>query len=943
MGGISANVGIFSGIDTKSLIDQLISIEARPKTLAQQRVIALKTQQAALLDVSSTLLALKSAAGAFRTSKTFSSAKATSSNPAVLTAVASTAAVPGTYNFTVSRLVSTDQRISRGFTDRDVSGVGAASITLELGGGRLDSETTLASLRGGDGVGRGKIRVSDGSGGSAVIDLSTAVTVNDVLEAINGATGVSLSASVDAQNGDRLRIVDTSGGAGQIVIENVFGSSAASDLGIATSGASGSVVGSVINYIGENTALSTLNDGTGVTVRSSAASDLKITARDGSVHSVRLGEVIGTGGTVTQTAASTLRDVIERIEAQTGGKVTAEVVNDRIRLIDATGASASDLIVEEAGEGRTTAKDLGILGSSASATLDGRRIISTINSRMASSLNGGSGVTAGSISVQRRDGSSFGVAIQADMSIADVIYTINQAGGGTVVASLNKAGNGLKITDSTTGGDLIITDVIGTAAANLGIETSGASNGVVDSGNLQTRYIAGATRLSDLNARTGVGTGSFRIVDSTGASSSVAVDSKIKTLDDLVALINSRPTAIRARINDQGDGLLLEDTANGGQAIRVEEIGGGVARKLGILGSSASGVAGSNRIDGSYEKTISLAATDTLDQIVTKINNAGVFATASVINDGSAGSPFRLSFTSKHSGSVGRLTIDSGDLDLGLSALTVGRDAVAFYGAADPAQAVLLTSSTNTLDNVIGGVTIDLNATSATSVELVVARDTAAIETAVKVFVESFNNVFARIGRYNTYNQETNQRGPLLGDATIEQIRRGLVSAVQGSPQGVDGQFTRLFQVGLRIGEGGKLQFDAERFRTALEADPESVQNLFAAFEQAPTQDQVLLTDANGNPIATTPSTTTTYNVLGVAEIIKNLAESFTNAADGVLTRRKTTLDSQIEQQNSRIGRFDESLERKRARLEAQFLAMERAIASLQGQQSALGSIQRIG
>lgn len=943
MGGISANVGIFSGIDSASLIDQLLALEARPKTLAQQRIITLKTQQAALLDINTTLLSLKTAAGTFRTAKTFRSAKATSSHPDILSAVASTNATPGTYNFTVSRLVSTDQRISHGFTDRDISGLGLDSITLEEGGGRLDSETTLASLLGGEGVRRGKIRITDGAGGSAVIDLSTAVTINDVLETINSTTGVAVTASVDPTNGDRLKIVDNSGGAGQIVIENSFGSSTATDLGIQTNGSAGSVTGSVINYLSGATALSRLNDGNGVAIRSSAATDLKITSRDGVVHNIRLGEILDSEGEVTQTAATTLEDVIERIEAQTGGKVTAEINNDRLRLIDTTGATASDLIVAEAASDRSTAKDLGLLGSSASATHDGRRVIATINSTLASNLNGGAGVTAGAISIQQRNGNSFGVNITAGMSVSDVIQAINVAGGGTLTASLNRAGNGLKITDSTTGGDLIITDVIGTAAANLGIETSGASSGVVDSGNLQARYISGATRLSDLNARTGVGTGSFRIVDSNGATSTVTIDSKIKTLDDLVALINTRPTEITARINDNGDGLLLEDASAGGQAIKVEEISGGVAKKLGILKTSSGVGAADNLIDGSFEKVIDLDPTDTLDEVVTKINNAATFATASVINDGSSGSPFRLSFTSRHSGSVGRLTIDSGDVNLGLSALTVGRDAVAFYGAADPAQAVLLTSSTNTLDNVINGVTIDLNATSSTPVELVISRDTAAIETSIKVFVESFNAVFARIDKYDTYNQETNQRGALLGDASIEQIRQGLLAAVQGEPRNVDGQFTRMFQVGVKIGSGGKLEFDAERFRNALEQDPDSVERLFAAFEQAPTEPEVLLTDDDGNPIATTPSTTTTFTTLGVAEIIKQLADSLSNASDGLLTRRKNTLDDQIKQQNDRIAGFDESLARKRARLQAQFIAMERAIASLQGQQSALGSIQSLG
>ena len=50
MGGITLGTGIFSGIDTRSLIEQLIAIESRPKQLAQRRLLNLQGQQAALLD-----------------------------------------------------------------------------------------------------------------------------------------------------------------------------------------------------------------------------------------------------------------------------------------------------------------------------------------------------------------------------------------------------------------------------------------------------------------------------------------------------------------------------------------------------------------------------------------------------------------------------------------------------------------------------------------------------------------------------------------------------------------------------------------------------------------------------------------------------------------------------------------------------------------------------
>src|SRR5690606_35265485 len=119
-----------------------------------------------------------------------------------------------------------------------------------------------------------------------------------------------------------------------------------------------------------------------------------------------------------------------------------------------------------------------------------------------------------------------------------------------------------------------------------------------------------------------------------------------------------------------------EDTSGGAQAIRVEEVDGSVARKLNILGTSSSSDPTENRIDGSFERTIEFEATDTLNEIASKINAVAPGFTASIVNDGGGSTPFRLSFTSQTSGRVGRLSISTEGADLGLTTLTKGQDAV---------------------------------------------------------------------------------------------------------------------------------------------------------------------------------------------------------------------------------------------------------------------------
>jgi flagellar hook-associated protein 2 len=937
MGGISSS-GLVSGIDTQSIINQLLAIESRPKIFAQQRIVSLQTQQAAYLDINSQLLGLRTAASTLRSTRVFDTAKATSSNTSVLTANASTAASPGAYNFIVNRLVTSDQLISRGFTDRDVSGVGLTSLSVEIGGGTLSSGTRLSGLNGGAGVARGKILVTDRSGASAEVDLSTAVSVDEVIDRINSASGVSVSARVD---GDRLVVEDASGGGGSLRIENVFGSSTATSLGIAGVSALGTITGTNINALSGNTALSSLNDGTGVGIRSNVTSDFRITARDGTNYNVRIGEVVDNDGEVTRTAASTLQDVIDRIEEDTSGAVTASIAADGVslELTDNTGGGGT-LTVVESDSDRTTARDLGILGSSSTNTLSGRRLVAGINSTLVSSLNGGAGITGTTLSLTTRNGSTTDVVIDADGSISDVISAINGAGAG-VTAALNDSGNGITITDTTTGVGTFT--IAGDAAASFNLDGT-FNDGVARTGNLQTRWVGNGTLLSSLNSGTGVGTGRFRIVDSNGAIAEINVTNETRTIDDLIAAINSRPLTAKARINDTGDGIVIEDTSGGAQAIRVEEVDGSVARRLNILGTAEGTGAGENQLDGTYEKTIEFDATDTLNDIVSKINAEAPGFSASIVNDGGGSNPFRISIASRFSGRVGRLSISTEGADLGLNTLTRGQDAVVFYGSTNPAQAIALTSSTNSLANVITGVTVNLTGTSTTPVELVVSRDTDAMETKIKEFVDSFNKVLDALNKYDKYDQETNVRGALLGDSAVSQIRSGLYAAIQGTPLNVEGEFQRLSLAGVKVGDGAKLEFDAQKFREAFEQNPQAVEDLFAAFDLAPREDTVLLRDENGNPIATTPNTGELQPTkLGIAEIIKRLADQYTNSIDGLLTRRKNTLTDQIDQQVDRISNFDNQLARKRARLEQQFIAMEQAIAQLQSQQAALGSVGLAG
>lgn len=1033
MGQITSGVGLVSGINTAQIIDQLLAIEARPKELVTQRNTLLTTQQVAFQSVNAKLLVLKQSAGAFEDNSIFGSTSTSSSDDTVLTATSSTSTVPGSYSFTVDRLVTTQQSISSGFSDQDSSGIASlgGTLTFEFGPGKLDNNTKLNQLNGGNGITRGKIQITDRSGTSQVVDLSKALTVDDVLDAINASSNIAVTASVD---GDGFRLDDTSGGGGTLSVSDVGLSGTTASLGLNAAAVGNTLTGVQVNTIGVDTSLNTLNDGNGVRIVD-GVDDFQVTRRDGTTFNVDL------------SIASDLGDAIDAINTASGGNVTASVNANGtgLQLVDTTGSTASNLQVA-ALNSSNAAGDLGIVGSVAANTLTGSRLVAGLNSKLLGSLNGGSGVTTlGTIDITNRAGTvTAGIDLSTAESVADVISLINNAGAG-VTASLNSTGNGLKLSDTTgsTVSNLIVADNTGTAATDLNLAGSVAAN-QIDSGNLQIQYISEATRLDSLNGGVGVSQGKFTITDSTGATATVDLtQGNETTVGDVISEINSRGLAINARINNNGDGILIEDTGTNVVKLKVEETGSSTARDLGLLGEAKNL---GDDLDGSFERTLNIASvisltgttnlsalnggdgvdsitgqddfsitasdgtsytvnldgvttvndliakisaetsnnvtavinvnstgitlsdgttgsttfsvsalnnsesaldlgilssdTDgddvisgsnivgitTLKGLTTKINDLGIDITATIINDGTGSKPFRLSLQSDVSGKAGSFVFDDGGLGFGVKDLVEAEDAVVFFGSSDPATAIAITSPTNSLTSVVPNATIDLKGTSTGPVQLIVSRDDAAIVSAAKDFVDDFNDLMGTITDLDSFNPDTEVRGLLLGDPTLASITSSLFRFINSNNTDLTSQFTTLSQVGITVRSGSQLSFDQSKFSAALQTDFDAVEQLFAFKQTA--------TDPTTNEVS--------LKAGGTLVKIEDSLDRFTDSLTGVIQNRLTSFDRQIALGNERIEFLDQQLEDKRGRLEAEFLAMELALAKIQSQSSSLSALSAL-
>jgi len=896
MGRISSGVGLVSGINSKDIIDQLMSLESRPKQQLQTRIESVNAQKLAYTDLSTRLAAMKITGQSLKKISTFQAANATSSNEDVLTATASNGAAIGAYQFQVARLVSTQQTVSRGFVDFDSAKIGAGSITIEQGGGDLTSQNLLSELNGGAGIRRGSFKITDRSGATSTIDITAAVSLDDVVRRINTNLGISVKAAV---TGDKLLLTDLTGKTvSDLIVQEIGDGLTATDLGIVgNSAGTTTITGTDINYVGRNTSLSQLNDGRGVRT-AATGNDLSITLADG-----------GAAVEVSLAGLKTVGEAIDAINTAGGARLKAELVPgaNGIKLTDLTSGGGTLAVTS-----LTTSKaaqDLGLNIASSGGVITGKAILAGPGTVLVASLNGGAGLTLGTISVQSRAaGSAQNIDLSTTVTVQEILDKINSAAAG-VKASLNASGNGIHVVDTSGGaGNLIIGDASGTSAADLGIAgTFDVNTPVTRGANLQRQWVSENSLLAQYNGGRGVTPGKFKITNSAGVSATIDLSqgNEIR-LSDVIAEINSKGINVTASINAHGDGLLLTDSAAGSTKLKVQEEGSTTAADLNIKGEAAA-----TTIDGSYEKTIAVTATDTLATVEKKINDLNLGVSAAVINDGSGQSPYRLSLTARNSGRAGRVIFDAGATTLDTRNLVESQDAAVFLGGTGSDQPLLVTASSNQLAGIVRGVSIDLVGVSDKPVTLGVSRNVDNVVEEVKKFTDNFNELTAKLKELTKFDVDSQKRGLLLGEVTVQTVETEIY-AILSTVNPAGGRYRILGDVGLKLGDGAKLEFDDAKFREAFGKNPEAVRELFTTTES------------------------------GIGAIMEKRITKLVDPVSGVLTRQNKTLDTRTAEFQDRIKNLDKLLTAKRERLERQFANLESSLSNLQSQQQAISQIQTI-
>lgn len=534
--------------------------------------------------------------------------------------------------------------------------------------------------------------------------------------------------------------------------------------------------------------------------------------------------------------------------------------------------------------------------------------------------------------------------------------------------------------------------------------------------------VVSADALSTANLAVPITAGAFTINDV-----SISVDPATDSLDDVIGRVNASAAGVTAsivrvngrdrlalsanspggplRIGSAGDAsnflsatkLLatprVGDTITGSGSLGVAKLGDPLVNAKLATPVSGSGALTVNGVDIAYN-----ADTESLNTIISRINAsaAGVSASYDTVND-------RFVLQNKQTGSVSIGLSDTGGL---LTALGVAGAAAQTLGAnaaySLDGGATTRYSASNTVNDAISGVTLNLTAASATPTTFSVQPDPAGAVDAIKKFVEQYNSTLNFIRDKTAYDATTKKGGTLLGDGAARDLERSLRQMVINPAIGVGGPYTSLNALGINFGAIGSkvgttdnLQVDETKLRAALTANPSAVFQVLgakntasltaagdvAAISGTPTglttsgryaitsdgagQLTATLYDANNAVLSTKTETVaaggvtstlvegltltaaTTYSgaptsiaVVNQQGVMANLDQYLGSAlADqGILTLGSSTADSEIKQVDDSVKTLQDRLDAKQARLVQQFSTMEQLVAKMQAQSSALSS-----
>ena len=237
-----------------------------------------------------------------------------------------------------------------------------------------------------------------------------------------------------------------------------------------------------------------------------------------------------------------------------------------------------------------------------------------------------------------------------------------------------------------------------------------------------------------------------------------------------------------------------------------------------------------------------------------------------------------------------------------------------------------LTRSSNRIDDIISGVTLDLNATTTGTANLNLALDTTPVASKLTALVDAYNMVQTVLSdAYNKDSKTADYGASLVGDSTVQTIRSevramftsGSSLLVNDNAYVASGKMTALRDLGITLDAKGVMSLDKAKLSTSLQSD-------FAGAVK------MLTNNVSGSFISSTDKN-------GVAnDAINRLTSLLSN--DGLLVVQSNNAAQKVTDYEDQLTQLNDRMTKLLERYNKQFAAMETIVGQSKSLQTSLKS-----
>ena len=225
--------------------------------------------------------------------------------------------------------------------------------------------------------------------------------------------------------------------------------------------------------------------------------------------------------------------------------------------------------------------------------------------------------------------------------------------------------------------------------------------------------------------------------------------------------------------------------------------------------------------------TVNLTLSGTVENVVSQLNGVSGLSAKLVKTSSSGTDTYSIALTSEDAGLSGgfklsasgasrwETTVSPSTNSDGNSFSQLSRD------ASLEVNSVRVSRNSNSIDDVIDGITIDLKADTVDEVQLNVTRSSTNVKASVESIIASLNEFKSVLESLTFIDIEGGDNGPLAMDPTVSRLKSNFKKLAFEPIAGYGESDIYVSQLGVKTNENGEYYFDEAAFERTWDANPE--------------------------------------------------------------------------------------------------------------------------